>query len=392
MQYYATKLRSQLKDFYPPGVQHLDKQRYTALAIEHAQRLFASDRLWAVECRPTPESLGAAWMSNLDYTRFVLEELAYHQLGVTIHVHDTELLDTLAASSFDCTVGDIQLPFPVVEFAFPSGYMLDETEGWLMTGGLAVAGARTTEELKRGILKCIPNEVWDSVERMADQFDGQLVCSWLDPKTNLPKDDEMSVWLYLASAVGVFSSDHLLQIGSTPRRVNDSTAYDSFHMQAPADARFDHIAEGRASSNPLPHMADAMKARYLQMIGKLALYIQTEEYKSTLLAPARQQPRFRVGVSGGTAKALKRKKAFTLLNLFDKHTAEYGEANYTVLGNGHTVRPHLRKRHFRALRHPKYKRNANGSVRIIPVRATRIHASQTPEKHDRVIEKPELAR
>ena len=48
-----------------------------------------------------------------------IEELLLYKTGVTVHIEDVNLIKVLMKSKFDSMLADVKIPFPVIEFAFP---------------------------------------------------------------------------------------------------------------------------------------------------------------------------------------------------------------------------------------------------------------------------------
>jgi hypothetical protein len=368
MQYYTSYMRRDLKR-HPHALQMLDEGDYVAL-----MRLISRDNTeWGMDNCRTPND----WTREVNHFCMTLHEVAHLRFGTTVHVADRELLDTLHHSNFDCSVEDLSLPFPVVEFAYPDKYMLPGHPEWFMTGGVAYDGTVLSDMLAEHVFPDI------DVNHIVQTEDGSL--EFLGYKTL-----EETRQSFVASALA-YLKFYQLTIQQVPWRKGYPMSDGATSLRSSAGCTFADLEKDCPEENerlglPLPDdMEIQSRAEYIRMTGKLLAYIQTQEYSSALLIPSKQMPHHRKCVGGGLARQLKKRKTVQLLNLFTKQSHYYGENNYTTTGTGHRVCPHIRKHHFRALRHPRFKRNHNGSIKIVPVKASLIHAEQKPAQHERVM-------
>ena len=282
-------------------------------------------------------------------------QLAYHMLGTTLHITDTDLLDTLASSKFECKAEDVSLPFPIVELAFPDRYMIPGHPDEHMVGCLVVQlpdyADHYLAKLKRDTTLTCGRIRINPLEQM---------CYWGDVEEAKP---------------GIHTTRYRFQSIQVPH--NRHRGYDNTPVLHQTEHTASIVSQWE-NERIGPTVGDVRPlAEHSNLTMKIFLYLQMKEQKMALLEPT--QAARRSHAPAGILKQMKKMPTYNIRNLFEKQP---GSSDHYVGGvSGHKVSPHMRKRHMRALRHAKYKRNENGSIRIVEVKASLIHAVSDDTVH-----------
>jgi len=264
----------------------------------------------------------------------VLSEILALFNGAIIHIEDTDLVEALLRTDIDANIGDVKLPFPIMEFAYPGG--IRATDRYQVSGTLVV-DMRTIDYQKE----------FESVEfiKTSDQAgrvpaDIAIITRFchLDGKLEMGNN-----------VIKVMASDPLATIESPP--------------DMPAEER-----EGLAV--------------HARLVMAILLYLQSVERQKALQPVERRGDCF--GMPAVMHKVDKKRPNYRVIDIATKavHMA-------SVPGGGHHSSPetHWRKGHIRALRDERYKRNLDGSVKTVWIRPSKINA----EKDDMAVAERKLA-
>jgi len=268
----------------------------------------------------------ALYMVGNSTSQFLWEAIAYFK-GVTIIVEDRELVKAMLRTEIDALIKDVKIPFPICEFVFPSGIPLG-------AGDYDVSGSLLCD-LSYNIKK----ECGDEYKALYfDSEDGAARYQFMTRLFSASRGDDRQGVSWLR-----FSSD--IPLENVPLRVPVAEV-DSFGLRQMA-----------------------------RLVFGLCLYLQTEEGTKALM-PRMKNDR-RQGVCAASAKCLKKHRSYKIEDLispklrYEKHSRG---------GHHNSPKAHWRKLHMRSLRHEKFKRNEDGSVKVIWVRPSLINA----DKDDRV--------
>lgn len=237
--------------------------------------------------------------------------LCYDMLSTTeavvIHVSDKELVEALRNTDVDALIGDVMLPFPVMEFRWP-----DDTTPIILIDENSDVATRQIERICKQHMKfdvdARRHDGRDHITTLAIASDGETIQLSVRKEANVLKDDRGSM---LAT-----QSDRDLIVNTT---------------------RLAFCCLLYAQTQP-------------------GLLVKTETKKVDGAPPA-------------VGRLLKKRQTYHLTPLYRSghsghHDTEPGDRK---------VRGHWRIGHMRALRDERYKRNQDGSVKVVWVRPTRIH-------------------
>jgi hypothetical protein len=251
--------------------------------------------------------------------------------GVQIFVEDRALVEMLLRANIDASTDDVYLPFPVCEFIVPRGIPL--IDGYQLAGCLCADSRRF--DLRKEVEKY---GVW-----------------------KLP---------YAGPAEGI-------TVGST-LKATDGTLDKFVHsISLPQGAPVESVKSGievKAASR----LAMNASAKFC---AALCLYLQSKE--GQLALEPRTTSTKQNGVTPALGRQLKRRKSITIKDLITP------KRDVGMPGGGTHASPgaHWRKLHMRALRHERFNRNPDGSVRVVLVNASLVNG----EGVDTVTTKRKLA-
>lgn len=254
--------------------------------------------------------------SNAIY-QLVWEATAFFRSTV-IHVTDENLIECLMDADIDAVMSDVHLPFPICEFVFPSTDL--GIKDYVTSGSL------------------IADESMFSAKKFW-KFD------WLPEKK---EGRRLLHFTRLLTSDGVTDSQ-----GVSWLRFDPSCHLDELPKPKIKWAEHDGVA--------------CKKLARLCM--SLCLYLQTKEGESALIETPHKK---REGIASNVARHYKKKQSFKIRNLITP-ALEYTSGSRT--GTHASPKAHWRKFHMRSLRDKRYKRNPDGSVRVIFVKPALIGAS-----------------
>jgi hypothetical protein len=248
--------------------------------------------------------------------------------GAVIHVRDSSLVEALLRTDVDAMVGDMRMPFPIVELAFPNGIRLDdryEVSGCLMVDMEAV-------NIKR--------EFGDSLNYIEER--GLLS----DKKARYII---MSALRFVGS--GEPADEVLLKFG--PEEPIDD-------MPSSPDMRPD---ESSAIS------------RLAKLACSLFLYLQSVD-RNRAMQPLQYAREMGHRLPAAMARMEKRRPRYAIRDILTKPRSKSAEHG------GHHASPevHWRKGHMRVLRDERFARNEDGSVKSIWIRPCLISAGDDEQK------------
>ena len=256
-------------------------------------------------------------------------EAAAAFIGVELRVDDIALVEALLRSDVEAIIGDMRLPFPVCEFVFPAG--------------IDVPG--TGRQVSAVII--FDNRLFD-----VDAY-------WAD---------------YDASIFDSVSPPDYTALTCRPEGV----AAISFNCDEPISTDTMHTAGKEIDSADVKY-SKAM----IYLCVALCLYLQTKEGQKALEAkPATAERVHRSGVPSAVSATLKRRKSYKVLDLIPDKYYKADNAHPGNTANG-GKRTHWRRLHMRSLRDERYRRNNDGSVRVIWVRPTRVGVGASSVKQIR---------
>lgn len=247
--------------------------------------------------------------------------------AVEIYVNDVDLIECMLRTDIEAIMGDVRLPFPICEFVFPEGIPLGYLDYEL--SGCLIADSKN----------------FNIYSDWRKQFEQRAII----------KPDGMA-----GEADTIFFS-RLIRKGV---RDGDGVSW----------LRFNHTStlDGLPTDAPVPAEDSQANKILVRLVFGLCLYMQTEEGRKALtpLQPCRRNNKF---IGPSTVKVLGARSKYKLRDMITHGLREPGDD----LGGSHAgPRAHWRKLHMRSLRHEKYKRNENGSIRVIWVRPALINAAQ----------------
>jgi len=261
--------------------------------------------------------------------------IALHK-GVVVHVRDTRLVEALMRTDVDAAVGDMKMPFPIVELAFPSGLSLDGVHE--VTGCLMV----DMDEIK--------------MEREFKSMNAESVdeCMLLSNK---------KAKYIIMSAI---------------KKMGDDTPADEILLKFGPDEMIDNLPMS-------PDMSDVEKVA-ISKLAKLAcslfLYLQGVERDKTML-PIQYSKEMTHGMPANLARLDKKRGRYVIRDILPsphRLAANHG---------GHHASPdiHWRRGHMRVLRDERFKRNPDNSIKSVWVRPCLVATGEDEEvTAERVLE------
>lgn len=268
--------------------------------------------------RPGTDSQVANRMVADTTTIFLLEAFSLFY-GVVIHVEDKALVEALIRTKVDAVVGDVRLPFPIMEFTFP--------EGIKFGGEYELNGALMVDLDQFGVQKELNRRGLDigKVDARGRPLANIAVLSRV--RKNGAEDEDVCIHR--------FCHDMVIMEGDETYLPKDEAAY------------IQHIAVFLLS---------------------LLLYVQCYEKKEEVLQPRENSIRMPHGVPANMASLARKRKSYQIHDLLGMGRA-YVQEEHTNGGGTHaSPKPHWRTWTLRSLRHEKFKRKADGSIRIIMVK------------------------
>lgn len=250
--------------------------------------------------------------------------------GVVIHIEDEELVKMLLRTKMDALMGDVTFPFPICEFAFPEG---------------------------------IPLGVGDY------QVSGALICDF--KRFNLADD-----WKSIGDLSFIKHPSEGFSCMTRLKGMNNK-----LDEQGLSWIRFS--PDQPLSKVPLKGQVSAVDSKAMHkmvyLIFALGLYLQTEEGQQALL------PRIHHKGRADMAKSLKKmhnkRKHVTIRNLL----SEKFSSSIDKGGSHASPQTHWRKMHLRTLRDEKFKRNPDGSIRAVWVKASIVNPSEEETRTERKV-------
>lgn len=270
--------------------------------------------------------------------------------GVSVYV-DKGLLDRVMELDLDVQVSDIRTPFPCCEFVFPDNVEIPGSPGYAFTG---VVLFDHTHGVSRN--DCL--QLCGFPPTIADKF-----------------PQRFSIMYQPRMLRGAYSKLH----GGTCLVDTDSFAPgEVLHVETLDYAKTVNNCLASAGIDPVE--SRARDRNVAKCILGLLMYTQMYEALSlTLHDLPHEIEAKRQGIAADVAKTLRRMHpAKRLVNLLSpKNDEERGGS----IPTGRVMPAHWRKAHLRALRNEKFHRNADGSIRVILVRAARIHSGDQDALH-----------
>ena len=253
--------------------------------------------------------------------------------GVQIFVEDRALVEMLLRADIDAITDDVHLPFPVCEIIVPSGILMVED---YQLGGFLCADTRRFSFCKE-------------VEKF---------CTWQLPHNN--------------PELGIYVSSRFKSI--------DGVSQDSIHS---VDLVPGKPVASVGCATGVEGSAKLVINATTRFCSALCLYLQSKE--GQLALEPRSGGMKRRGVAAALCSQLKRRKSVAVKNLI---TAKREPGKSHGLHHA-SPKAHWRKLHMRALRHERFHRNPDGSIRVILVNASLV--SESIDNDDVVTTKRKLA-
>jgi len=254
-------------------------------------------------------------------TQMIWEATALFR-GVSVQVEDRNLVEAMVRTDIDALMGDVQLPFPICEFMFPPGIPIG-VDDFTMPGVLLcdLSFNLTREWSAFGPL-------W--VQRLESRSCGYQMMTRLTRSAGVPADRDGVSWIR-------FDTDTPLDDLPTRTVLVD------------------------------PRESVALR-KVVRIVFGLCLYLQTQEGRSAIEP---REPTRRRNLCAATARALRRRPSVGVKDLITHKFSGTGGGH-----GGHHGSPamHWRRLHMRSLRSEKYKRNEDGSIRVIWVKPALINA------------------
>ncbi|MFA5313843.1 MAG: hypothetical protein WC375_11125, partial [Methanomassiliicoccales archaeon] len=237
--------------------------------------------------------------------------------GVLINVEDPNFVRALLRTKIDAITGDVRLPFPIMEFSFPNGIDMGD--------GLEVSSALVLD---------------------MEHFDIRKEFG----KYNIVVDQ--------ANSSGERPKAHIAVL-SRMRSISGDDVDVCIHRFCKSDILGDY-------GEYLPAKHSLFIKKEATLIMSLLLYLQCFE-NNQALQHMDFCPRMAPGIPAVMAKLGKRHESYYIRDLLNMGSfCEQDKSNH---GGSHaSPTPHRRTWALRSLRHEKYKRNADGSIRVILVK------------------------
>jgi hypothetical protein len=250
--------------------------------------------------------------------------------GAVIHIRDASLVEALLRTDVDAVVGDMRMPFPIVELAFPSGLRLDDEHG--------VSGCLMVDMDAVSIRK----EFGDSVNYM--------------------------------ETPGLLSNKKAKYIIMSKLRGVGGNQYDEVLLKFGVDEPIDNMPK---SPDIGPGESEAI-SRLAKLACSLFLYLQGVD-RNRAMQPLQYAREMGHGLPARIARFERKRPRYTILDIVSK------PHGMSVVHGGHHASPdvHWRKGHMRVLRDDRFKRNDDGSVKSIWIRPCIVSA--TDDENERVV-------
>lgn len=262
--------------------------------------------------------------SSLFYEAFWL----FH--GVTVIVEDTHLVEALIRTKIDAIAGDVRVPFPIVEFVFPSGIKF-----------------RSGEEINGVILIDL------------EQFDVEK--EWYKEDANIKRLDPRGRPLAHYAVISRIRTKDIEGDVVVHRFSKDQILYEH---------KTDYMDEDKKE----------YIQRMAQLVMALCLYVQCCQDRNKVMQPLKSSKPKIQGLPSKIASKVKKHKHFCIIDLLGigrEYKAIYTDKD-TVKGDVYPMdgittdraspHPHWRTWTLRSLRHKRYQRNPDGSMRVTLVR------------------------
>jgi hypothetical protein len=269
-----------------------------------------------------PAAIEATMTEGIANTTLVLlsEILALFQ-GAVVHVEDAELVEALLRTELDANVGDVRVPFPIVELAYPSG--IAATESYQVSGTIII-------DLRQ--------------VNLVKEF------KFLSPQGRSDPENKADI----AVITKFKNADGTLGFSSHVTRVKAS----------------DPLSIGSVAPDINLSEEEGMKI-HTRLAMAVLMYLQSVEQKKALQPMTGRSDC--QGLIAPLARIEKKRQSYRVIDIAAKATHRV-----SVPGGGHHASPdaHWRKGHMRALRDERFKRDKNDMIRIIWIRPTKINADK----------------
>jgi hypothetical protein len=337
MNHYDSEISLIIKSMFPRGTDFNVPALLDVIRDFSRREWDDSDAITAVKngilketgTTPTPEHIENILRNIPVQLMWELMNILY---GVTIYVNTETLLEAVMRTNIEALMGDVRLPFPVCEFVFPEHF--DIGNGYQASGCLLadVKTAPVETLLKRS------KYPWNVVTplEVTNVFFSRLI------RNNFGDTGGVS-WL----------------------QFNANEPLDSVPKKVPVNKE------------------DQIAVRTMcRLCYGLCLYCQTAEGQKAIEPFTLGKRAARKG-AGITEMELHRKRKHYVMQDLITHT--FREPCESQDGTHASPKTHWRKLHLRTLRHEKYIRNLDGSVRAIWIKPTLVNPSNDMEKTERKI-------
>jgi hypothetical protein len=259
-----------------------------------------------------PEGWGGQGQAVINSTSMMMSEAINMLCGVEIQVDDPDFVEAMVRTKVEATLQDVQLPYPVCEFVFPKGIMLDDR--------YELAGCLIVDRSGLDMWKLWKGKLHEDQIAMLEE-DFEDLRAPVEFFVNLIRDGkqiEGTNWLRCSREddINDLPSDPLVQ----------------------------------ADENAMMH-------QHLRAVCALCLFLQSEHANKGLLDVKPIKPR---GVCRALGQAMKKRRAKSVRNLLPTAVRESMNQERSVEGRKR-MKGGYTSFHARVLRHERYKRNPDGS-------------------------------
>lgn len=249
--------------------------------------------------------------------------------GVSIHVPSCELIEDLMDTDIDSLLCEIHLPYPVMEISVPMGMAIPGT-------GFNVAS-----------MLIIDMDALHTLDKRLVGF----------------KDSHMAgkvMVAYHMRPAGDNRPSNRLIWGNTCYEKKGTVAYNSVREEVFSTVQ---------TQDQEQETAKQVSQYQIRLAIALMLYFQTSEQRATLLEPVdRVEGRWQGFTREMREHDRKTVSHYRVVDITPKEARPSHDQIHATTRNG--VTGHWRKKHMRVLRHEKYARNADGSLKTLWVRWT----------------------
>ena len=279
---------------------------------------------------PTPDNVQTVLRNAPIQMVWELMNILY---GTSIYIKDSELINAMLRTDIDALMGDVRLPFPICEFVFPEHHPLG-IDDYDISGCLLI-------DLDTAPIKLLMEQYPGKWEIQTPPEVKKVFFTRLLRKG---KSDVAGIsWLQFDPA----QSLDILPV-KVPLRQEDSRAI--------------HIL--------------------CKLCFGLCLYCQTAEGQKSLEKFELPNRACRKGSGPTEMRAYKDRKHYVMRDLI---THKFRESSIVGIGTHASPKTHWRKLHLRTLRHERYNRNPDGSIRAVWIRAALINPSFEIAHGERVL-------